>query len=155
MAPPTSPTSWSSTRPRADRPGRTAALVWPAPPPGYGLEQFQLAYNAHWLDRGRELQVDDPKIREGMIKALDAYTLIWRKGCTPPDAVFRDLLTFSIGFIIERNRPLLRRILKEHVADDTRQLLAKKVVEHLELSGFEIDEERQVMTKKPPTHGHG
>ena len=35
MAPPTSPTSWSSTRPTADRPGRTAALVWPAPPPGY------------------------------------------------------------------------------------------------------------------------
>jgi multiple sugar transport system substrate-binding protein len=51
------------------------------------LEQFQLAYEAHWLDRDRRLQVDDPKIREGMIKALEAYTLIWRKGCTPPDAV--------------------------------------------------------------------
>jgi multiple sugar transport system substrate-binding protein len=50
------------------------------------LEQFQLAYEASWLDRDRRLQVDDPKIREGMIKALEAYTLIWRKGCTPPDS---------------------------------------------------------------------
>ena len=51
-----------------------------------GLEQFQLAYGAPWLDRDRRLQVDDPEIREGMIKALEAYTLIWRKGCTPPDS---------------------------------------------------------------------
>lgn len=57
---------------------------------------------------------------------------------------------------IRPNRDLLRRILKEHVADDARQMLAKRVVvEHLELSGFEIDEERQVMRKKPPTHGRG
>jgi hypothetical protein len=34
-------------------------------------------------------------------------------------------------------------------------MLAKQVVEHLELSGFVIDEKRQVMTKRPPTHGHG
>jgi hypothetical protein len=68
---------------------------------------------------------------------------------------FRDLLIFSIGFVIGRNRPLLRRILKEHVTDDARAMLGKKVVEHLELSGFEIDEGRQVITKKPPTHGHG
>ena len=51
------------------------------------LEQFQLAYEAPWLDRDRRLQVDDPEVRAGMIKALDAYTSIWRKGCTPPDAM--------------------------------------------------------------------
>jgi hypothetical protein len=34
-------------------------------------------------------------------------------------------------------------------------MLAKRVLEHLELSGFKIDEERQVMWKKPPIHGHG
>jgi multiple sugar transport system substrate-binding protein len=50
------------------------------------LEQFQLAYGALWLDRDRRLQVDDPEIRAGMIKALADYTLIWRKGCTPPDS---------------------------------------------------------------------
>lgn len=51
------------------------------------LEQFQLAYEAPWLDRDRRLQVDDPRVRAGMVKALDAYTLIWRKGCTPPGTV--------------------------------------------------------------------
>ena len=68
---------------------------------------------------------------------------------------FRDMLTFSIGFVIERNRTLLRRILKEHVTDDARQMLGKKVIEHLELSGFEIHEDEQVMRKRPPTLGHG
>jgi hypothetical protein len=68
---------------------------------------------------------------------------------------FRDMLVSSIGFVISQNRDLLRRLLSAHVADDTRQLLAKRVVEHLELSGFEIDEARQTMTKRPPTHGHG
>ena len=27
-----------------------------------------------------------PTVRAGMIKALEAYTAIWRKGCTPPDS---------------------------------------------------------------------
>jgi multiple sugar transport system substrate-binding protein len=51
------------------------------------LEQFQLAYESPWLDRDRRLQVDHPEVRAGMVEALEAYTLIWRKGCTPPDAV--------------------------------------------------------------------
>jgi multiple sugar transport system substrate-binding protein len=51
------------------------------------LIQFQLAYEAPWISADRRLQVDDPATRAGMIKALDAYTLIWRKGCTPPDSV--------------------------------------------------------------------
>jgi hypothetical protein len=77
---------------------------------------------------------------------------------TPPaidHRSFRDMLLFSIGFAIQTNRPLLRRILKEHVSDDARHQLAKELVEHLELSGFQIDEERQVMTKRRPTHDHG
>ena len=65
------------------------------------------------------------------------------------------MLAFSIGFVIERNRTLLLRILKEHVTDDARQMLGKKVIEHLELSGFEIHEDEQVMRKRPPTLGHG
>jgi multiple sugar transport system substrate-binding protein len=52
-----------------------------------GLDQFQLAYEAPWLDRDRRLQVDDPEIRAGMVKALEAYTLIWRRACTPPDSL--------------------------------------------------------------------
>jgi hypothetical protein len=68
---------------------------------------------------------------------------------------FRDMLVSSIGFAISRNRDLLRRMLKEHVTDATREQLARRVVEHLELSGFEIDEARQTMTKRPGSHGHG
>jgi multiple sugar transport system substrate-binding protein len=66
------------------------------------LEQFQLAYEAPWLDRERRLQVDDPKIREGMIKALESYTLIWRKGCTPPDAINWDGSGNNRAFLDQR-----------------------------------------------------
>jgi hypothetical protein len=68
---------------------------------------------------------------------------------------FRDQLAFSIGFAVTSSHDLLRRILKEHTADDARQMLAKRVIEHLELSGFEIDEADQVMRKRPPTRWHG
>ncbi len=67
----------------------------------------------------------------------------------------RGQLAFSIGFAVSRSRDLLRRILKEHTADDAREMLAKRVVEHLELSGFEIDEADRVMKKRPPSRWHG
>jgi len=50
------------------------------------LFQFQLAYEAPWLGLDRRPQVDDPAVRAGLVKALDDYTAIWRKGCTPPDS---------------------------------------------------------------------
>jgi hypothetical protein len=53
---------------------------------------------------------------------------------------FRDQLAFSIGFAVTRSRALLRRLLTEHTPDDARQQVAARVVEHLEQSGFEIDE---------------
>jgi hypothetical protein len=68
---------------------------------------------------------------------------------------FRDQLAFSIGFAVTRSRALLRRLLTEHAPDDARQQLAARVVEHLELSGFEIDEAEQVMRKRPPPRRHG
>jgi hypothetical protein len=68
---------------------------------------------------------------------------------------FRDQLAFSIGFAVTRSRKLLRRLLTEHASDDARQMLAERVVQHLEQSGFEIDEERQVLRKRPPTPKHG
>ena len=49
--------------------------------------QFELAYGTPWIDRDRRLQVDDPAVRAGIIRAMTAYTAIWRKGCTPPDSV--------------------------------------------------------------------
>jgi multiple sugar transport system substrate-binding protein len=50
------------------------------------LFQFQLAYETPWFGQDGQLQTDDPTVRAGLIKALDAYTTIWRKGCTPPDS---------------------------------------------------------------------
>jgi hypothetical protein len=47
------------------------------------------------------------------------------------------------------------RILAEHAPDDARQQLAARVVEHLEPSGFEIDENEQVLRKGPPSANHG
>ena len=49
--------------------------------------QFELAYGTTWLGIDRHLQVDDPAVRKGMVTALDAYTAIYRKGCTPPNSV--------------------------------------------------------------------
>jgi multiple sugar transport system substrate-binding protein len=46
--------------------------------------QFQLGYQASWIGRDGRLRIDDPAVRAGMIEALDDYTAIWRKGCTPP-----------------------------------------------------------------------
>ena len=51
------------------------------------LLQFELAYGTPWLDRDRRLQIDDPAVRAGIIKAMNSYTAIWRKGCTPPESV--------------------------------------------------------------------
>jgi hypothetical protein len=34
-------------------------------------------------------------------------------------------------------------------------MLAARVVQHLELSGYEIDEAEQVMKKRPPPAKHG
>ena len=51
------------------------------------LFQFQLAYGTPWLSREGWLQVDDPLVRAGLVRALNRYTAIWRQGCIPPDAV--------------------------------------------------------------------
>jgi hypothetical protein len=67
---------------------------------------------------------------------------------------FRDQLAFAIGFAVCRSRSLLRRMVKEHAPDDARQQLAERVVEHLEQSGFEVDEDGQVLRRKPPDPLH-
>jgi multiple sugar transport system substrate-binding protein len=51
------------------------------------LAQFQLAYEAPWVDRDGVLQVDDAAVRDGLIRAMTSYITTWRKGCTPPNSV--------------------------------------------------------------------
>ena len=52
-----------------------------------GFEQFIQAYEANYVTREGKLVIDDPEIRRRLIRAMDSYTAIYRKGCTPPDAV--------------------------------------------------------------------
>ena len=69
---------------------------------------------------------------------------------------FHDQLAFSIGFVVTRSRDLLRRLLKEHVTDDARQMLRSPigwwstwnspVSRSTKPSSYE---------EAPPTRGHG
>ena len=68
---------------------------------------------------------------------------------------FREHLVFSIGFALTLNRSLLRRLMKQHAPDDAKRELGERVVKHLEESGFEVDEARQVLRKRPPLEPHG
>jgi multiple sugar transport system substrate-binding protein len=48
------------------------------------VRQFIHAYEADYVTRDGRLVIDEPLVRERLAKALEAYTAIWRKGCTPP-----------------------------------------------------------------------
>jgi multiple sugar transport system substrate-binding protein len=47
---------------------------------------FMDAYDAKLVDSDGKLTVDDPKTREGVVKALKDYTDPYVKGCVPPSA---------------------------------------------------------------------
>ncbi len=49
--------------------------------------QFAQAYEADWVTSDNKLVIDDPAIRQRLIRAIGSYTGIYRKGCTPPDSV--------------------------------------------------------------------
>ena len=49
--------------------------------------QFVYAYDADYVTRDGKLVIDDPEIRQRLVKAIDSYTAAYRKGCTPPDSV--------------------------------------------------------------------
>jgi multiple sugar transport system substrate-binding protein len=51
---------------------------------------FVSAYGADYVTPEGKLVIDDPEIRRRLVKALDSYTAIYRKGCTPPDSVTWD-----------------------------------------------------------------
>ena len=57
-----------------------------------GIEfcQFVSAYEADYVTRDGRLVIDDPEVRRRLVKAIDSYTAIYRKGCTPPDSVTWD-----------------------------------------------------------------
>jgi multiple sugar transport system substrate-binding protein len=51
------------------------------------FEQILEAYNIKILDERGELQVDDPKVRQGIIRILDWYRQNYRQGNFSPDAL--------------------------------------------------------------------
>ena len=63
------------------------------------FEQFIQAYEADYVTREGKLVIDDPEIRRRLIGAMDNYTAIWRKGCTPPDAIGWDSLGNNQAFL--------------------------------------------------------
>jgi multiple sugar transport system substrate-binding protein len=53
----------------------------------YQFFQFLGIYEADYVARDGRLIIDDPGVRGKLIKAIDAYTGIHRKGCTPPGSI--------------------------------------------------------------------
>ena len=53
----------------------------------YQFFQFLVAYHADYVTRDGQLVIDDPEVRSRLIKAIDAYIAIYRKGCTPPGSI--------------------------------------------------------------------
>jgi multiple sugar transport system substrate-binding protein len=51
------------------------------------FEQILEAYNIPILDEKGKLNVDDPQVRQGIIKVLDWYKQYYQKGYMPPDAL--------------------------------------------------------------------
>jgi hypothetical protein len=105
------------------------------------------------LDR---LEIETASIAEALYITVEEVEILRRQRKNSPTAIysFRDQLSFSIGFALTRSRSLLRRLLTEHAPYDARQQLAQQVLEHLEASGFEIDEAGQVLRRKPPPPLH-
>ena len=52
--------------------------------------QFLAAYDADYVSRDGRLVIDDPEVRRRLIEAIDAYTAVYRKGCTPPGSITWD-----------------------------------------------------------------
>ena len=63
--------------------------------------QFVYAYDADYVTRDGKLVIDDPEIRRRLVKAIDSYTAIYRKGCTPPDSVTWDDRGNNRAFLAE------------------------------------------------------
>jgi multiple sugar transport system substrate-binding protein len=54
------------------------------------VDQFRDAYAADYVTRDGRLVIDDPEVRRKLIKAIDSYATIYRKGCAPPDSLTWD-----------------------------------------------------------------
>jgi multiple sugar transport system substrate-binding protein len=51
-----------------------------------GLSQFRDAYGIAYLSPDGTLTLDAPAVHAKTVQILADYTVVWRKGCTPPDS---------------------------------------------------------------------
>jgi multiple sugar transport system substrate-binding protein len=89
---------------------------------GIEWKQFVSAYDADYVTPDGRLVIDDPAIRDKLVQAIDSYTAIYRRGCTPPESmnwsglgnneaflaqtvVMTPNLTLSIPNALKRERP--------------------------------------------------
>ena len=52
----------------------------------YSFLTFMDGYNVQLVTDSGKLTVDDPKVRAGLIAAMNDYTAVYAKGCTPPSS---------------------------------------------------------------------
>jgi multiple sugar transport system substrate-binding protein len=69
----------------------TQTVVW----------QFIHAYDAGYVARDGRLVIDDPEVRRRLIQAMDSYTRIYRKGCTPPDSLTWEPYDNNVRFLAQ------------------------------------------------------
>jgi len=60
------------------------------PGPPNKISSSSETYEADYVTPDGQLVIDDPKVRQKLIKAIEAYTAIYRKGCAPPDSTTWD-----------------------------------------------------------------
>lgn len=53
----------------------------------FHLNMFLNAHGVEFIDKNGKLLVDDPKVRQGLIKTLKDYTSFYGRKCTPPGSV--------------------------------------------------------------------
>jgi multiple sugar transport system substrate-binding protein len=66
------------------------------------VDQFRHAYAAEYVTRDGRLVISDPEVRRKLTEAIDSYAMIYRKGCTPPDAVTWDGRGNNEAFLAQR-----------------------------------------------------
>ena len=49
--------------------------------------QFVAANDAAYVTPDGKLVIDEPEVRSRLVRVMDSYAAIYRKGCTPPDAL--------------------------------------------------------------------
>jgi multiple sugar transport system substrate-binding protein len=66
------------------------------------FRQFVAAYQADYVTRDGRLVIDDPEVRRQLVKAIDSYTSLYRKGCVPPDAMSWGNIDDNRAFLAQR-----------------------------------------------------